>query len=278
MVSGGGAMNEQDKSQDIVWEKKQIHRVNNNLGAILGFGALLQRHLAHDEEAQTYLEHILHSAREALEHTSQLADRLHEREQAQRTNPEQQRPVPVGQQIRLPQPSPPAESNPGQTEERGNPEPTAPTATLSPNQESIPQDWFHLKGCESILIVEDDPSFRSLLCTFFEQLDYHVVYADNGQTAVEIFAQDPQDFDLVCIDRDLPKLDGHAVAQQIRAIRPHIRLILLSGSAPEEDAEHQNALQFSAVLKKPVALHQLATIVRQVLETDVKPGKKTFTN
>lgn len=234
---------------------KQIHRVNNSFGAILGFGALLQRHLQQDSVGQDYAEKILQAARDALDQLNLLSDEVRRslEHQSPATNTQ-----PIGYAtLQQNHRTPPNHSTPGNKGET--------SVSRDPASSRVPdKNWAALGGCENLLVVEDDLAFRSMLNTFFQQLGYQLVCADNGQTAVNLFAQDPEAFDLVCVDRDLPGLDGISVAKQIRNTRPRQRLILLTGAALHPNAEGQ-AL-FSAILQKPVPLQHLAEVVRQLLD------------
>ena len=77
---------------------------------------------------------------------------------------------------------------------------------------------------EKILVVDDDVNICELLRLYIERDDYHVVIANDGEQAVEIFNREQPD--LVLLDIMLPKMDGWQVCKEIRKTsnRPIIML------------------------------------------------------
>ena len=78
-----------------------------------------------------------------------------------------------------------------------------------------------------ILVVEDHPAFRRLICTELQRrAEFEIIEAADGLEAVQK-AKELQP-DLILLDINLPKLHGFEVAQQIPRLAPHARLIVMS--------------------------------------------------
>ena len=67
-----------------------------------------------------------------------------------------------------------------------------------------------------ILVVDDDPSIREILSIQLTRLGYEVTTAGDGLEAVAAFKADP--YDAILMDLMMPRLDGLASCQQIRAV------------------------------------------------------------
>lgn len=241
-------MVKQGSSKETPWGK-ELHQLNNNLGAILGFSTLLQRYLKDDDVGLEYTEKIRESVRDALLH----AERLQQCYDGASSSLKGETVVEESSQL---------------LEGRIGSSPQPPKASDSTSKDDT-FAWQSLEGCESLLIVEDDSAFRALLVTFLQPLGYEIEVAADGLEALALFAERPNDFDLVLLDRDLPHKNGLQLAHDIRGIRSRIRLMLLSGTSavPDENIDPQ---VFSAVLQKPIGLQHLGRAIRNVLDQSMK--------
>ena len=96
-----------------------------------------------------------------------------------------------------------------------------PTIEHPPTQSSYP----------TILCVEDDATYLRLRKTLLEKEGYIVLTATTGSRAVAIMQRVP--VSLVLSDHMLRGTTGVALAQQLKAIKPHVPFVLYSGTVPE---------------------------------------------
>jgi PAS domain S-box-containing protein len=119
---------------------------------------------------------------------------------------------------------------------------------------------------ESILVIEDEPSLRSLLREFLEGAGYNVLEAVDGEEGVAMYARHKDAIDLVLSDIGLPKLDGEHVLGEIRKMNPSARVIFCTGFIEEET--RALLLQHGAidVLRKPFRIPTVLRVVRGALD------------
>ncbi|HMA37308.1 MAG TPA: response regulator, partial [Chloroflexia bacterium] len=124
-------------------------------------------------------------------------------------------------------------------------------------------------GPPCVLIVDDVPALREMLATLLREAGYQVATAPDGVAALEqIGAQPP---DLLLLDLLLPRLDGFAVLEWVRAhASPAIRevpivLITAHDSTPEERAQLASATQ-DLIPKVGMSIGELLRVVKETLE------------
>lgn len=120
-----------------------------------------------------------------------------------------------------------------------------------------PRRW-----AESVLVVEDDPDLRELIQCVLETEGISVVTAADGQAALEyIEGESPS---LILLDRELPTVDGVAVATQLRATHGNtVRIIAMT--AASSAAEFARAVGADDYLQKPFDVDVLIAMVRRLV-------------
>ena len=145
--------------------------------------------------------------------------------------------------------------------------PTIPTPAWdgSGDQDFIPV------GKETILFVDDEETIVRLGKELLSQLGYTVEVHTSSQEALNAFRHNPQRFDLVITDQTMPGLTGEALSRELLRIRPELPIILCTGFSHIITAEKAKALGIQAYLMKPLAIRDLAPIVRHVLDKTLSP-------
>ena len=137
------------------------------------------------------------------------------------------------------------------------------------------------RGTETILLVEDDPALREMAATMLRRLGYTVLAAADGIEALRLKQQrDNGHIDLLFTDVVMPHMSGKELADRVRALYPHIR-ILFTSAYTENAIVHQGVLnQGVALLPKPFTPSALARKLREVLDQPgvpkPDPAQKTF--
>lgn len=128
-----------------------------------------------------------------------------------------------------------------------------------------------LRGSETILLVEDDQALRDLLSRMLANFGYTVLVASGGEAALREAARHA-DIDMLISDVIMPEMHGGTVAKAVRAMRPDVRVLFLSGYAEGMIAPKgvlDPGVQF---LSKPFTTRALAQKVRAVLDARVLSG------
>ncbi|TMI98729.1 MAG: response regulator [Alphaproteobacteria bacterium] len=85
------------------------------------------------------------------------------------------------------------------------------------------------------LIVEDDADLRELGAALLEETDLRVIECENAEQAMAVLAREGDNVALVFADIRLPGLlDGVDLAKRIKAVWPHISIVVTSGYGPEQ--------------------------------------------
>jgi signal transduction histidine kinase/ActR/RegA family two-component response regulator len=126
-------------------------------------------------------------------------------------------------------------------------------------------------GKETILFVDDEETIVRLGKELLSPLGYTVEVHTSSQEALNAFRNSPQRFDLVITDQTMPGLTGEALSRELLRIRPELPIILCTGFSHIITAEKAKALGIQAYLMKPLAIRDLAPIVRHVLDKTLSP-------
>jgi CheY-like chemotaxis protein len=116
----------------------------------------------------------------------------------------------------------------------------------------------------AILVVDDDAPVRELTVKALEALNYRVIEADNGRTALDVF-QRTSTIDLALIDLVMPVMNGRQLATRIRAAEPQQAILFMTGYDDLSGTDDPFAAEL--VLRKPFKLVELAAAVERALST-----------
>jgi PAS domain S-box-containing protein len=133
---------------------------------------------------------------------------------------------------------------------------------VRPVRETHPRD---LRGHESILLVEDEAALRSLIADILTRAGYTAMPA-SPEDALNIAARTDLRIDLLLTDMVMPKISGSELAARCLHLRPDLKVLYMSGYAPEV-LEQGEALQQSAFVQKPFTARLLLEKLRLALET-----------
>jgi two-component system CheB/CheR fusion protein len=124
-----------------------------------------------------------------------------------------------------------------------------------------------------LLLVEDQFDIRMITGKLLETIGCKVLAIEDGPTALGAIEQFRPDAAL--IDIGLPRMDGYEVARRIRQSRfgQALRLIALTGFGQPSDKERAVEAGFDAHLVKPVNLHELASVLSRLVQSDNKPAQ-----
>ena len=125
-----------------------------------------------------------------------------------------------------------------------------------------------LEAGATILVVEDQDAVRELTALSLENLGYHVLQAESGTRACVVAAEFPGDIDLLLTDVVMPGMKGTELAEELRRVRPTIKVLLMSGYAEEAIFGKDSAESAIPFIAKPFRQETLAQKIREVLRKE----------
>jgi len=123
-----------------------------------------------------------------------------------------------------------------------------------------------LTGAETILLVEDEARVRKLILDVLTDRGYKVLEATRGREAIRLAKTHAGAIDLAVVDVVMPEMSGPELIRQIAGLRPHMRVLYISGYTEEAMVHHGIPESGIAFLQKPFLPDALAGKVREVLD------------
>jgi PAS domain S-box-containing protein len=123
------------------------------------------------------------------------------------------------------------------------------------------------RGSETVLLVEDDASLRSLAVRVLKNYGYEVLVASCGQEALAIASEPATLIDVVISDVVMPGMNGRQLVEKLFELRPEMPSLLMSGYADDHILRRGILQGETAFLQKPFTPEQLARKLRGVLDS-----------
>jgi len=128
-------------------------------------------------------------------------------------------------------------------------------------------------GTETILVVEDEPPVRELVCRILKERGYRVLQAATGAEALKVWDDHKNQIELLLTDIVMPDgMTGRDLAEKVQEEKPELKAIFTSGYSADivgKDFIIQEGLNF---LQKPYVPQKLIRVVRKCL--DEKPATR----
>ncbi|WP_218175355.1 ATP-binding protein [Pseudomonas sp. D2002] len=118
---------------------------------------------------------------------------------------------------------------------------------------------------ETVLIVEDDPAVRVLVCAVLKELGYASVEAGDANTALPIIESE-QRIDLLISDVGLPGMNGRQMAEIGRQLRPDLKVLFITGYAEHAAVRGGFLDPGMQLITKPFTFDLLTAKVREMIK------------
>jgi hypothetical protein len=124
----------------------------------------------------------------------------------------------------------------------------------------------------TLLLVEDEPALRLLVVTMLEEEGYLVLQAGNGLDAIALAERHRGEIDLLLTDVVMPRLSGPELAQKLRALRPGLEVLFMSGYN-DSRLVHRGVEQANVnLLVKPFSPDELVAKVDELTGRESPPA------
>lgn len=137
-----------------------------------------------------------------------------------------------------------------------------PPLAVAPEQGLVPRAG----GAESVLVVDDETTVRMLVAEVLKDLGYKALEAAEGATALALLRSDLR-IDLLITDVGLPGgLNGRALAEEARAVRPQLKILFITGYAEDSVLSASDLQPGMHIQTKPFGMETLARRIRQLID------------
>jgi len=117
---------------------------------------------------------------------------------------------------------------------------------------------------ERVLLVDDEPVVARVVSEQLRRLGYQVTSVNDPEEALELIAEDPDDFDLLLTDLQMPRMDGVELAARVARLRPQLPVVLSTGNRWSVPASTARAAGIREIVDKPFRIEELAQALRRV--------------
>lgn len=129
--------------------------------------------------------------------------------------------------------------------------------------------------CGRVLFVEDERDLSLIVCDTLRQQEYEVIAAYDGIEGLTQYKA--QGADLIIADVMMPRLDGFAMAREIRRLSATVPIIFLTAKSTIDDVEQGFETGANDYLKKPFELRELLVRVKALLRDKVNARQESNT-
>jgi len=121
-------------------------------------------------------------------------------------------------------------------------------------------------GGETVLVVEDEDAIREVTRRILSRHGYNVIVARSGPAALQTLQEHGGEIDLLLTDVVMPQMLGKEVVERVRALRPDVRALYMSGYAQPVLASEGTLDPGVTLVEKPFSEAVLLAKVREVLD------------
>lgn len=120
------------------------------------------------------------------------------------------------------------------------------------------------RGEGTALVIDDEPSVRSMARRMLERLGYSVREAQGGHEGLELVRAQPLAFSLVVLDMTMPKLGGAEILPELRRMAPELPVLLTSGYSEAGAAQSVASAPRTRFLEKPFSFERFTNALQQL--------------
>jgi CheY-like chemotaxis protein len=135
----------------------------------------------------------------------------------------------------------------------------------APLEKAPPQLQKVRGGQETVMVVEDESSVRSIISLVLKGKGYQVLEAASGNEALDVFQDDSKTVDLLISDFTMPRMNGQELVQRLREQKPNLKVLYISGYT-WNSFEKGPLTKSTDFLQKPFGADDISLKVRTLLD------------
>jgi len=116
-----------------------------------------------------------------------------------------------------------------------------------------------------VLVVDDDNGVRDLVARMGERMGLQMELSADGHEALTRFRATPEGFDVVLLDLSMPELSGEEVCAGIRAHRPLIPVVFMSGHSTPDVLQRTEEVGCVLTLAKPFSMAEFRSVIVEAI-------------
>lgn len=124
---------------------------------------------------------------------------------------------------------------------------------------------FFSIGFEKILFVDDEILLGELALDTLQRLSYTVTTFSDSRKAIDNFKKNPNNYDIIITDMNMPFLNGIEFSKEVRKIRKNIPIIICTGYADDKFIQMVEKIAINKILQKPIHIKDLGKAIQEVL-------------
>jgi PAS domain S-box-containing protein len=122
-----------------------------------------------------------------------------------------------------------------------------------------------VNGSGTILIVDDEAMVIKSCERLLKRLNYKVLSAQNGETAISVYKEQGKEIDLIMLDMLMPDMSGRIVFEKIMEIDPDAKVLLSSGFSLNDQARGILEKGCSGFIQKPFDINELSQKINEII-------------
>lgn len=124
---------------------------------------------------------------------------------------------------------------------------------------------YAVKGCGTILVVDDDVVLRSLTSCILKKDGYTVITAENGIDGISKFMMLPAEINGVVLDLNMPLKNGYETLAELLELKPGLKILITSGESSPESINRLKDSGAFGFMGKPFSVSELSERVKDMV-------------
>ncbi len=124
----------------------------------------------------------------------------------------------------------------------------------------------------TVLVVDDSPVIRRVMCVTLEKNGYEVELAEDGLEAIEILDDPDSEINVIFADINMPVMDGIAMLKEIRQNEKfqHLPVVMLTAIGEERNRDIALREGANTILTKPSSSSEIIATLQQLHQEGIK--------